>query len=548
MRKVMSGSLIGVNRTSAVSGVSKTQLPDIKQKVQTSPAIQIDEYEKIGDAWVAYIKDSGGIHSHLIVKDDQPARAHSYLYTLLKHIEINKGITAYENIVYEKLGLTNKQVNRLRTKPSEMNTLVLEEAVLNYFKACFADDGYEEICRQIEDVGFKSGSLEYAANQSGTWKTRLVHIYFIFAKSGKYSRVKSTVSHGVSRSTQSFFNSVFRKKMGAYIAFVYDSIPNSYNGRKIIAYPGLKRPSKLVLKDDFAKKYRITLERKEFDPTRETVYGHGLVSTDLPPMGRSICDGTVFLKNIRSEANFELRKIPCCVDQYPEWGHDAETGVALRYSMNEDGTFSDQFGRLLYSVDKNGSPLEIPVSYFIKEQYVRRDNELFVVNSDRAELIAEFNDASFVEKIRLYASDINQKPVNEVTTKDMWRTLFQRNKFKAFIMPITAVAIPIGFSSGFSTNPLATAMLFSLLFVLNVFGHFYEKKTKDEIQKNIYALRERAKIRERAHRKNEKIIEALETSIKNQETMEEREKLLEAVFGNLNEGLILIDQKKDNFL
>jgi methyl-accepting chemotaxis protein len=392
-----------------------------KAAAEASFQLQSTDMET-GIAYLNYINETGGLEKHFILHKNEPGRAHSYLFTMLKHVRTRKGAPAYNSIV-ERVGFIDDQLERMETHPDEKNSYILEKCVMHLMLSFFTDFTYDEKVREIEIIGSKTGSLDYAPTKRGSWKTRVFHIYIILSKIGEHSKIKSTISEGESFNTESFFTSVVHRKLGTIIDFIYNNVPVSYHGKPVLDAPELSRPIMIRRSTSIEAMTGAKLEKDEYHPSTTSIYEKGLVSPYTVHLARSILAGTLILKNIRSESKMEIMVWPNCVDEFEEFGHDEATGEALRYRMNEEGTFFDQHGRRLFDVDGK------PVSYFIKNQKVMLDGAECTINSDRVRIEAHFLNASIMEKIRYNIADMKHKRPGDLTRVQLFKFFLYRNSF-----------------------------------------------------------------------------------------------------------------------
>jgi PAS domain S-box-containing protein len=374
-------------------------------------------------------------------KQEAAGRAHSYIFGLLEYLRRKKGNLVFKEAL-QLMGLNADHIKRMRKKPTEKNSYILEQAIMHLVLYYFGDLTYEEKEKIIWTISIQSSTLELLPNRKGFLERKLIPFFIMSKIVGKFSRGNSTISFGKSYNLKRKKNTeakglsgLFRRKQRAQVSYTYYNAP-------ILEKPWLHRPEKIIN------------EEKTYYPTKETVYKTGLIDYYTSYGAVAATVGVAIFKKITEGLETRITEYCQCPDQFEHF-FDGK-----RYRMNEDGNFynindsSDiltdstgeyvsYFKEAFFAFDKENNKIND-----IDKKTIKKDKDIgkyYIINSKRMTFLNYYERTYKYGKFKIDISKDINKPYKELT--------FLKNVIPSYFAR----------KGGFITAVITTAIMYFLL-------------------------------------------------------------------------------------
>jgi len=456
-------------------------------------------------------------------------RAHSYIYGLLEYLRRKKGDIIYKEAL-EKIGFTEKHIERIKKNITEKNSYILELAITHLVLHYFGDLNYEQKEKIITTIATQSSTLELLPTKEGLLERKLVPFFIMSKLVGKFSIKNSSISYGESYTLKNGnktkgLQGLFSRKQEAMVIYYFYRAPK-------IKQIWLNRPTKIVKNN------------KEFYPSKETIYNTGLIDNYTPIGAVAATLGVAVFKKITEKLISKILEYPVCIDQF-ETFFDGK-----KYLMNPDGTFSPKDNPQKIAVDSFGKTVTYfePARFaFNKEKKIiygldESDNEnlsidkIITINSPRVKFINSYERRYQYGKFKIdIAKDYKKNPDDLTFFKEIIPAFIKRKM--GTILTSTVIAISIIFQpQNFELNITWIAASFFMILM----GLIADHRKKYLIERSRFFEQELDADRERDSYLQRKQIELYKEVLEKGKVATNERKKLNSIMDSLTSGLISI--------
>jgi len=356
-------------------------------------------------------------------EQEAAGRAHSYIFGLLEYLRRKKGDLVFREAL-QLIGMNDDHIKRMRKKPTEKNSYILEQAIMHLTLYYFGDLTYEEKEKIIWTISIQSSTLELLPNRKGFLERKLIPFFIMTKIVGKFSRGNSTISHGESYNLNqktmkkaTGLKNLFKRKHIAQVSYTYYNAP-------IIDKPWLHRPQEL------------TYEGATYYPQKETVYKAGLIDYYTAYGAVAATVGVAIFKKITEGLITRITEYCQCPDQFEHF-FDGK-----KYRMNEDGNFFNiddpseilidstgeavsYFKESFFAFDKDGNKLQDSDKKVLKKN--PNLDRYYIINSKRVTFLNEYERTYKYGKFKIDISKDIGKDYKKLTFfKDVIPAYFAR--------------------------------------------------------------------------------------------------------------------------
>ena len=326
-------------------------------------------------------------------KPNAPARAHIYIHTAIQYIKEDLFSPNFVKSLIDRIGFTEEHMWVMKKKPHQMNSYLLEMAVLYALWDLFPYATYQEKQAMMDQIGRKVGNGEYRYMRKTSTARKYLPLSILLRLAGWQSRKNSTISTGISK-----YEKKNNQDRGAVIDFFFDNVP------QIDYSPIYNRPASLAM------------DGVTYYPNRESVYRQGLVFLNTIRIVHNTLYGVIELNQPLLAPVIESLEYPILPDQLLEFNEH-------RWNMDGAGDIVNKKNE--YMLDVDGAR----VNYFSKNvKVVRTDTgKVITFNSEKAHFLISYWHQSIFDR---YKKNISiTKQMETITTKDIVFNILSDTRF-----------------------------------------------------------------------------------------------------------------------
>ncbi len=293
----------------------------------------VADYEKMGDYLLELVRNTGGIKEHLYTKNKYGGLAWSYISTILRYLENDQGINAYNEVV-RKVGLSEHDLVQIASHPFRKCTDVFFFIFQNYVLSYFRNYDFEYVRKIIQTYTVRNSAFQLTPTRKGSLGMKIIPYGLMCRLSPLFASRYTTLSDCFVTAR----SPLWKRHQQFDISFTYSKTP-------VRPHPELGRPEKLVWNGSV------------YEPDRKTCYGTGLSDYYSIMSHSTTTYGFAVLKGLILNSGYRNHELPLLPDQVPEF-YDGSV-----YRMTADGFFTkiydssgevmtDSFGKKVHYTER----------------------------------------------------------------------------------------------------------------------------------------------------------------------------------------------------